>query len=197
MLAPMPLPEQIETLRAYLRTLRADCNRASRETERHYRKRRVTPFVQKLRYRRSSNAWELLAIAEECLRQLRQARALSIAEWHPGDQIIVQTDVKGFDPDPRRYVVTDVDWSKPDSYHYDVWQLTKAGRFYERGGHTWVFPSDRIRIARCAEALPEDTQRKCASYRSGAEGFLMDVRDRGEIDDIVEWFQERRARGFY
>jgi type I site-specific restriction endonuclease len=177
--------------------VRADCDRASRETERHYRKRRVTPFVQELRYRRSSSAWELLAVAEECLRQLRQARALSIAEWRPGDQIIVQTVVKGFDPDLRRYVVTDVDWSKPDSYHYDVWQLTKARRFYERGGQTWVYPSDRIYITRCKDALSEEMQRKCASYRSSAEQFLEDVRDRGDIDHIVKSVQERRARGLF
>lgn len=197
MRTPMPLLEQIEVLRVFLRTLRADCNRASRETERHYRKRRVTRFVQELRYRRRSNAWELLAVAEECLRQLRQARALSIAEWRPGDQIIVQTLVKGFNPDPRRYVVTDVDWSKPDSYHYDVWQLTKAGRFYERGGHTWVYPSDRISITRCKEALSEEMRRKCAGYRSGAEQFLVDVRDRGDIEYIVKAVQERRARSLF
>jgi hypothetical protein len=197
MLTPMPLLEQIEALCAYLRTLRADCDRASRETERLNRKRRVAPFVRQLRYRRSSAAWELLAVAEECLRQLRQARALSIAEWRPGDQIIVQTVVKGSGPDPRRYVVTDVDWSKPDSYYYDVWQLTKAGRFYERGGQTWVYPSDRKCIARCKDVLSDEMQRKCASYRSGADRFLEDVRDRGDLDHIVKSVQEKRARGLF
>jgi hypothetical protein len=72
------------------------------------------------------NAWETCDIAEECLRQLRQARALSIADWAPGDQVVVQTVIKGVDPNPRRYVVTDVEWSKPDFYHYDVWQLTRS-----------------------------------------------------------------------
>jgi hypothetical protein len=196
MLTPMPLLEQIDTMRAFLRTLRADGNRAMRDLDGNYRKRRVTPFVEKLRHRRIDNAWELRDIAEECLRQLRQARALSIAEWTPGAQIIVETIVKGFPPDPRRCVITDVYWSKPDSYHYDVWQLTKAGRFYERGGRTWLYPSNRIRISACDQALPEDTLRACASYRNDAEYFLEEVRDRGNIDHIAKWIREKRARGF-
>ena len=110
---------------------------------------------------------------------------------------MVQTVVKGFDLDPRRYVIKDVDWSKSDSYHYDVWQLTKAGRFYERGGQTWLYPSDRIRITRCNQVLSEEMQWKCASYRSGAEQFLQNVRDRGDINHAVKAVQERRARGFF
>jgi hypothetical protein len=196
MLTPMPLLEQIDVMRDFLRTLRADCNRGMRDFESNYRKRRVTPFVEKLRHRRIDNAWELRDTAEECLRQLRQARALSIAEWTPGDQIMVETSVKGFPPDPRRYVITDVDWSKPDSYHYDVCQLTKAGRFYERGGRTWVYPSNRIRISACEQALPEDTLRACASYRNHAQHFLEDVRDHGDIDEIAKWVKGRRARGY-
>ena len=197
MLTPMPLLEQIEVLRAFRRTLRADCNRAMREAHSTYRKRRVTPFVEKLRYRRTDNAWELRDVADECLRQLRHARAISIAEWSPGDQIVVEVVARGSIPDPRRFVVTDVEWSKPDSYHYDVWQLTKAGRFYERGGQTWLFPSNRIRINRCDQTLPEETLRQCANYRSHADHFMEDVRDRGDIDHIVKWVQERREKGFY
>lgn len=197
MLTPMPLPEQIEVLRAFLRTLRADSNRAIREAQKNYRKRRVTPFVERLRSQRIDYAWELRDAGEECLRQLRKARALYIAEWRPGDQIIVETVIAGYDSNPRRYVVTDVDWSKPDSYHYDVWQLTKAGRFYERGGQTWVFPSDRISITRCNEPLPEETEWQCASYRSRGEQFLEEVRDRGNIDHIIKWIREKRARGIF
>jgi hypothetical protein len=197
MLTPMPLPEQIEVLGAFLRTLRADSQRALREAQRNYRKRRITPFVERLRSRRIDHSWELQDVAEECLRQLRQARALSLAEWRPGDQIVVETTVPGYSSNPRRYVVVDVEWSKPDSYHYDVWQLTKAGRFYERGGRTWVFPSDRIRITRCNEPLTEEARSKCASYCSHAEQFLEEVRDRGDIDHIIKWVQEKRARGIF
>jgi len=78
-----------------------------------------------------------------------------------------------------------------------VWQLTKAGRFYERGGQTWVFPSNRTRISACEQALPEDTLRACASYRTHAQRFLEDVRDHGDIDQIAKWVKERRARGFH
>ena len=197
MLTPMPLLEQIDVLRLYLRTLRADCNRASRDSGRHYRKRRVTPFVESLRYRRSRNAWGMLDIAEECLSELRKARALSIAKWFPGDQVLVETMVQDYPPDPRRVVITGVEWSKPDSYHYDVWQLTRAGRFYERGGMNWLYPSNRVRVTRGKDRLPEETQRICENYRSGAQRFLEEVRDRGEIDHIVKVVQERRARRGY
>jgi len=193
----MPILEQIETLRAYLRTLHSDFNRAYREDSAQYRKRRISPFVANLRYRRFTNASELRQVAEECLRQLRQARALSIAEWKPGDQILVEVILKGLPRDPRRYVITDVEWSKPDAYHYVVTQLTNAGHPYKRGGDTWVSPSSRIRITKCAEALPEGTLRQCAHYRRNAEHFLDDARDRGDIDHIVKWVQEKRAKDFY
>src|SRR2546423_12307316 len=98
MRTPMPILEQIESLRAYLRTLQADFN------------------------------------------------------W-----------------DPRRYIVTDVEWSKADAYHYVVTQLTHAGHLYKRGGDTWVSPSNRIKITRCDEPLTEETLRQCAYYRSNAE----------------------------
>jgi hypothetical protein len=76
---PMPLPEQIDALRNYMRTLRADINRASRELNRHYLKRRISPFVDNLRYRRLTTAYELESVAQECLSQLRKARAMSVA----------------------------------------------------------------------------------------------------------------------
>src|SRR5581483_5008728 len=66
---PMPLLEQIDVMRGYMRTLRADMNRAYRDEGAHYRKRRVCPFVESLRYRRITNAFELEDVAEECLNQ--------------------------------------------------------------------------------------------------------------------------------
>ena len=196
MRTPMPILEQIEVLRAYLRTLRADCERATREAGAHYRKRRVSPFVENLRYRRQTQAYELRDVAEECLRQLRAAQALSVADWQPGDVLTVETTVSGLPPNARRLVVADVVWSKLDGYYYDVCQITKAGQFYERGGEHFLFPSDRIRVSRCLDSLPEATQRLCAQFRRQAESFLEDVRDRGSLDDIAKWVRERRARSY-
>ena len=70
MRTPMPLPEQpeqIETLRLSMRTLRADSSRRYRDITRHYLKRRVSPFVISLQYQRSRNAPELEDVAKECL----------------------------------------------------------------------------------------------------------------------------------
>lgn len=197
MRTPMPILEQIDALRAYLRTLAADCNRASREVNDTYRRRRISPFVESLRYRRLTQSWELRDVAEECLSQLRHARALSIAEWKPGDLLAVETTVSGYPPNPRRVVVTDVAWSRPDSYHYLVWQVTNAGRLYERGGDHYLFPSNRIRIVSRHDLLPDETRRVCESYRCQAEQFLEDVRDRGKLDDIIKCVQKQRARGYY
>lgn len=63
-----------------------------------------------------------------------------------------------------------------------------------RHDRTWLFPSARIRIARCNEPLPEASERKCDEYCRYAESFAEDVRNHGNIDPIVKWVQERRAR---
>ena len=64
----------------------------------------------------------------------------------------------------ERYLICDVIWSKGDSYRHNVWRLTKAGRRYERGGHTWLSPSSRIRMTQCGDVLPEQPERHCASF---------------------------------
>lgn len=192
----MPLLEQIDVMRAYMRTLCADMNRAYREEGAHYRKRRVCPFVQSLRYRRISNAFELEDVAEECLNQLRDARALSIADFFPGEQIVVEVVLKDHERQPERHVIKDVEWSKPDTYHYVAWQLTKDGQLFKRGP-SWLCPSKAIRITRCTDSLPEDTLRECAHFWDSAREFIDDVRDRGKIDDIVKYIRERRERRGY
>ena len=192
----MPLLEQIAVLRVYMRTLRADINRTYREESAHYLKRRISPFVVSLRYRRFRNASELEDIAQECMKQLRQARALSIAEFFPGDHITMEVVVKGYERSPERFVINDVEWSKPDGYHYVAWQLTKGGMLFQRGPG-WLCPSNRIRITRCDAHLPEETRRQCDWFRASALEFIDNVRDRGKIDDIIKQVRERRERRGY
>ena len=119
MRTPMPIVEQIEVLRGYLHTLQADCNRAMRESDTHYRKRRVCPFVEQLRWRRMQSAWELRDVGSACLDELRHARVLSIANFLPGDQITMEVVLKGHERPPERYLISDVIWSKQDEYHYE------------------------------------------------------------------------------
>jgi hypothetical protein len=71
------------------------------------------------------------------------------------------------------------------------------GRPYERGGQTWLTPSTRIRITKCEDALPEETQRQCAAFRRSADVLLEGARDRGDIEHLIKWVQERRAQGFF
>lgn len=189
----MPLLEQIAALHAYTRTLRADINRASRDEGAHYLKRRVSPFVVNLRYRRLFGAYELEGVAQECLSRLRQARALSIAEFFPGDQITMEVLFEGYRRPSERFVIKDVEWSKPDSYHYVAWQLTRSGQLFQRGPG-WLCPSNRIHITRCDSPLPEETQRQCNWFRDNARHFIENARDCGKIDVIVKEVREQRER---
>jgi hypothetical protein len=101
--------------------------------------------------------------------------------------------MKGFERPSERFVIYDVLWSKPDSYHYDAWQLTKSGELFKRGP-TWLSPSNRIRIARCDDVLPEDTRRRCGYFRDRACQFAENARDHGKLDAIVKQVREQRER---
>ena len=196
MWTPMPLLEQVDALRAYLRTLRADVNRAYREQSLHYRKRRVSPFVEHLRYQRGRSAYELVEVAEECLDRLRHARALTIAEFFPGTQITMDVVLQGYERPQERFVISDANWSKTDSYHYIVWQVTKGGQLFKRGT-SWLCPSNRVRIAACDLPLSEETARECRYFGECARQFLEDVRDRGKLEDVIEEVRKRRERRGY
>lgn len=192
----LPLPEQIQAIRTYLRRVNADLNRAQRESSEGYRKRKVCPFVETLGYRKARAAFETWEIAEECLRELRHARALSIAEFGPGDQVVSEVVLKGYDRSPMRVLICDVEWSKPDSYHYVVWQVKKNGDLFQRGS-AWLFPSARVRITKCAEPVTAETQRKSDSFRCWAQEFLANVNGPGNVDEIVTRVTERRKRRGY
>lgn len=192
----MPLLEQMDVLRAYMRTLRADTDRAYREESAGYRKRRICPFAESLRYRRFRNASELHDVARECMDQLRHVRALSIAEFFPGDQIAVEIVLSSCVRPPERFVVRDVEWSKRDRYNYLAWQLTKSGQLFVRGP-SLLCPSSYIRIKRCSISLPDETDRQRGGFRNSAREFMDKVRDVGNIDEIASMVRERRERRGY
>ena len=66
---PARLTDQIEALRRYLPTARANFNRAYRES--FTTRRRACPFAQELQYRRFKDAARLLKLTELCLKELR------------------------------------------------------------------------------------------------------------------------------
>ena len=104
--------DQRDRLRGYLRTLRANYNRASRELFETSRIRKGCPLELALRCRRFDDASQLLKLGEKCLAELNHCYALRVAAFRPGDQILVKTTMPGFDPDPRRFIVLDVLWRK-------------------------------------------------------------------------------------
>jgi hypothetical protein len=188
----MSLPDQIVALRMFIRALRADINRASRDQNVNYLKRRVSPFVVNLRYHRLFSAYEVEEVAQECLNQLRKANALSIAEFFPGDLITLEVILKGLARRPERHIIKDVEWSKPNSYHYIAWQVTKEGNLF-RAGPGWLCPSNLIRITRCDDTLPAETERQCKWFHEVAKEFVQRVTDRGSLDEIVKQVRERRS----
>jgi len=121
MRTPMLLLELNDTLRQSMRALRADTSRAYRNANRHYLKRRVSPFMISLQYPRSRNA-SVLDVAKECLSRLRRARALSICEFLAGDQINVETVAKELNRSIERFLVLDVEWTMPTA------AATRSGR---------------------------------------------------------------------
>ncbi|MCZ7563777.1 MAG: hypothetical protein M5U08_08180 [Burkholderiales bacterium] len=139
---PARLTDQIEILRRYLPTARANFNRAYRES--FTTRRRDCPFARELQYLRFKQASHLLKLTEACLAELRHQRALSLAPFQPGDPIRVCTTMKGHKPDPRRYLVFDVEWRKGDNYIYVVHELTKRGSLHKRRWRTWLCPSSWI-----------------------------------------------------
>ena len=155
----------------------------------------MSPYVESLRWRRLSAAYELHEAAEECLKQLKRARALAIAEFAPGD--IVQVIIQCMPPRParpERFVIVHVVPSKrPDDYHYEVWQLTTAGRLFQRGT-TWLSRSPAVTIERSEESLPRETLEACDRFRRDAAAFAQEARDKGQLEPILKLVQERRAR---
>jgi hypothetical protein len=191
---PLSIVEQVDALRRYLYTLNADCNRASLDFNTHWRKRKVCPYVERLRWQRIEHARLLRDVGTACLDQLRHALVISTAAFFPGDHITIERKSPESDRRIERYIIFDVLWSKTNGYHYDAWRLTKEGRPYERGGQTWLTPSPRIRIAKCEDAVPDDTRAQCAQFRRRAAELVEDVRGRGDIEQLMKWVQERHAR---
>jgi hypothetical protein len=194
----LPLPEQIDAVRKYLRRVNGDLTRAQRDVGEGYRKRKICPFVETLRHRRARAAFETWEVAEQCLQELRHAHALSIAEFRPADQILSEVFLKGYDRSPMRLIIYDVQWSKPGSYsyHYLVWQVKKNGDLFQRGT-TWLFPSKRVQLSRCMEPVTNETQRRCDSFRRWAQDFVANINGAGSVDEIVERITERRKRRGY
>jgi len=143
-------------------------------------------------------AWEMEEVGQECLQALTHASVLHYAEHFPGDRIEVQATARESADVARRYIVTDVNtFTKSKSTYYEVWQVTKSGQLYERGGQTMICPSERIVIRGGDWPLSTDAQRVADHYRDRGRQLMEGSRDRGEIEDIIAKVRERRARHLF
>lgn len=76
---PARLTDQLDILRRYLPTARANFNRTYRES--FSTRRRACPCLNELQYRRFKDASRLLKLTELCLAELRHQRARSLAPF--------------------------------------------------------------------------------------------------------------------
>jgi hypothetical protein len=173
--------DQRDRLRRYLRTLRANYNRASRELFQSSRIRKGCPLELALRCRRFDDASQILKLAEKCLAELNHCYALRVAGLRPGDHITVRVVVPGFDPRPVRYLVLDVLWRKGDHYCYQVQELTKVGAAHRGRYPHWLSPSDRVSIEYSDQPLAQEAK-GLADYRRRASKELLEaVLEKGDL----------------
>jgi hypothetical protein len=161
--------------------LRANYKRAWRELSEIFRIRKGCPFEHQLRHRRFENANDLLKLAEKCLEEINHCYALRLAAFQPGDQLLVKTTLRGFPPNPRRYLVLDVTWRKGDSYSYEVHELTKSGALHTGRYAYGLWPSDRISIERCDDPLTDETHRRIESQRTATAELFNSVLEKGDL----------------
>lgn len=173
--------EQRKRLQRYLRVLRANYNRAYRELSEVFLIRKGCPFEHRLRSRRFDDAIELVKLAEKCLAEINHCYALRLAAFRPGDQMIVRTVMRGYEPRATRYLVLDVEWGKRDEYHYVVHELTKAGELHKGRYASWVWPSNRISIELCDAPLGDDARRYAEGRRRAANELFDAVLQQGDI----------------
>jgi len=173
--------QQRKRLRAYLRVLRANSSRAYRELSVLFRIRKGCPFELALRQRRLEDANELLKLGEKCLAEVNHCYALRLAPFQPGDQIVVTTKIRGLSPEPRRYLVLDVEWRKRDDFIYEVHELTKGGTLHKGRYPTPLFPSNRISIEKCEEPLPEETKLRACAARTAAKQLMETALQSGDL----------------
>jgi len=94
-------------------------------------------------------------------------------------------DIRGFPPDPRRYLVLDVEWRKRDECAYVVHELTKSGALHKGRYSTWLSPSNRVSIEYCDEPLPDETRWRAESARRASAALLEAVLEKGELSMLL------------
>jgi len=172
---------QRDRLQRYLRTLRANYNRASRELFETSRIRKGCPLEQSLRYKRFEDASQVLKLAEKCLAELNHCYALRLAAFRPGDHILVKITMPGFDPRPCRYIILDVVWSKGDQYHYEVQELTKAGAAHRGRYPHWLTHSDRVSMEYSDQPLAPEAKWLADDRRHASKELLEAVLEKGDL----------------
>ena len=156
-------------------------NRANRESLAIRRIVKVCPLEQRLRQKRVDDARLLLELAQQCYAEVKHCYALRVAGFQPGDHVLVTWRHPDFPQEPRRFLVVDVQWSKGDSYCYEVHELTQTGTLDKRRGSHPLRPSNLVSIQYCDEPLPKETQLHAEIVRNDAKQLIDAVLEKGDL----------------
>lgn len=175
------LAKQCESLKAYLRVLRANVRRGGAEVDAGHMRRMRYPLEGSLTWRRYQDARDLLLIGEACLQDLMKATALRVAPFQPGDQILATLTEERLPSTDTRYAVWDI---KPESrgrFSYQVMSITKRGALSKRFCLHTLMADTRHSIRVCSDALDDETAQSMRWRRDVAKTFLDDVINKGSL----------------
>jgi hypothetical protein len=166
---PLPLPEQLVQLKRYLRRSRTELKHRHEEFFDATRRRSDYPFEIGLRSRAIDLAQDTVSLTEACIKELERQQAMTLAEFKPGDRVLVERTIDG---EPRTYgpyLILDVLPAKRLGFRYDAAPLTKAGAMNKRWVSHWLGPSADAVIRRCDPPLNEEGRWQAEYYRRCSE----------------------------
>jgi hypothetical protein len=173
--------EQREAFVMYMRTVRANYQKAVREMDQIFQKRKIGSFERAMRIRRFEEAREFRRLGEASLAALNHAYAIDRATFKPGTRIVCTTEMEGYKPVPSRFIVLDVRWFNERRYAYDVWQLKKNGDLHQEHSLFPICPNTRLRIEPDDSPCSAKAEEICCQVKVTTKQFLGAVLDTGDL----------------
>jgi hypothetical protein len=166
---PLPLPDQMVNLKRYLRRSRTELKHRYNEFFEATRRRSDCPLEVRMRSRAIDFAQDTVSLLEACLKELERQHAMSLAQFKPGDRVLVERTIEGTVKPFGPYLILDVLPEKRLGYRYDAALLTKAGEMHKRWVSHWLSPSAGTVIRQCNPPLNENGRWQAEYYRRCSE----------------------------
>ncbi len=191
-----PLARQIDELTLYLRVLRANVRRASKESDSSFGKHMRRPLMWRLHSRRYRDAQDLLKIGEACLHDLLKVRANTLAPFRAGDQVL--DTWLGYDDVTResRLAIWSIEPDRKHGYAYNMLELTKRGALSKRGYLHLVVPDARHHLVPCTLPLDQETAETLEWRREKAQALMENALNVGDLEPyaIEDHYGQRKVK---